>query len=377
MNALFVLVHEINAIFVANAIFKEMKGVDGKITIVDVARRAGVSKGTVDRVLHNRGEVSAASAEKVRKAVKELGYEPNLYASLLATRTPRMIALLLPRYESGEYWEKIAQGFDKGGAEAEALGIHVQKFLYDQYDPVSFDEAAAELLASQPSGVVLAPLFLRGSTKLVNALQSKDIPYVYVDSKLEDDGYFAYFGMPMYKSGYLCACLLTERCPVESVDEIAVVRIQRDRSRQSDPTVSRRAGFNDYITDHFPSCRIHNIFIDPSDKDSVDAILEAFFSEHPDIRFVVMFNSRIHLIRNYLGSHPLPARRVIGFDDLDKNLEMLKDGVVDILISQHSDMQSHRAVNTLADYIILHKKPQRRDNYMHMDILTRFNDENY
>ena len=109
----------------------------------------------------------------------------------------------------------------------------------------------------------------------------------------------------------------------------------------------------------------------------VDAILEAFFSEHPDIRFVVMFNSRIHLIRNYLGSHPLPARRVIGFDDLDKNLEMLKDGVVDILISQHSDMQSHRAVNTLADYIILHKKPQRRDNYMHMDILTRFNDENY
>ena len=42
-----------------------------KITIFDVAARAGVSKGTVDRVLHNRGEVSRKSAEKVRKAIEE------------------------------------------------------------------------------------------------------------------------------------------------------------------------------------------------------------------------------------------------------------------------------------------------------------------
>ena len=48
-----------------------------KITIFDVAEKAGVSKGTVDRVLHNRGEVSRKSAEKVRKAIEELNYEPN------------------------------------------------------------------------------------------------------------------------------------------------------------------------------------------------------------------------------------------------------------------------------------------------------------
>ena len=45
-----------------------------KITIFDVAEKAGVSKGTVDRVLHNRGEVSRKSAEKVRKAIEELNY---------------------------------------------------------------------------------------------------------------------------------------------------------------------------------------------------------------------------------------------------------------------------------------------------------------
>ena len=55
-----------------------------KITINDIARRTGLSKGTVDRVLHNRGEVSRKSYERVMEVIRELGYEPNVYASLLA-----------------------------------------------------------------------------------------------------------------------------------------------------------------------------------------------------------------------------------------------------------------------------------------------------
>ena len=50
----------------------------GKITINDVARAAGVSKGTVDRVLHARGEVSKKSREKVLKVIEELGFKPNM-----------------------------------------------------------------------------------------------------------------------------------------------------------------------------------------------------------------------------------------------------------------------------------------------------------
>ncbi|MCR4570191.1 MAG: LacI family DNA-binding transcriptional regulator, partial [Bacteroidales bacterium] len=49
-----------------------------KATINDIARLTGLSKGTVDRVLHNRGEVSRKSYQKVMDVIKELGYEPNL-----------------------------------------------------------------------------------------------------------------------------------------------------------------------------------------------------------------------------------------------------------------------------------------------------------
>lgn len=345
-----------------------------RITIFDVAARAGVSKGTVDRVIHNRGEVSRKSAEKVRKAIEELNYEPNLYASLLASKKSRMIACLLPESDAGEYWGKVRRGFLDGGAEVAGLNIVTKLFSYDQYDPLSFERACDSLLASSPAGVVLPPLFKNSTMSLASKLKALDIPYVYVDTKLEDGDYFAYFGMPMYQSGYLCAALLTERLDPEDVKDIVVVRITRDKSRLSDPTVNRREGFIDYILDHFPDCRINNIFLDPSRPESVNSSLKELT---PDRKLVVMFNSRIHLIADFLRDNPSPGRRVIGFDNLDRNIEVLREGLVTLLIAHHAELQSHKAVLTLSDYILVGKRPLNRDNYVHMDILSRLNIDNY
>ena len=85
-----------------------------KVTINDIARLTGLSKGTVDRVLHNRGEVSRKSYEKVMAVIREKGYEPNLYASLLANKKKRLIAIVLPHPEPGSYWDLATSGIQKG-----------------------------------------------------------------------------------------------------------------------------------------------------------------------------------------------------------------------------------------------------------------------
>ncbi len=66
------------------------------IRIKDVAERAGVSVGTVDRVLHQRGEVSPETREIVLKIIDELEYSPNLLASTLASSRTHNIAVLIP-----------------------------------------------------------------------------------------------------------------------------------------------------------------------------------------------------------------------------------------------------------------------------------------
>ena len=90
-----------------------------------------------------------------------------------------------------------------------------------------------------------------------------------------------------------------------------------------------------------------------------------------------MFNSRIHLLVPWLAAHPVKGRRVVGFDNLPENIAALRRGVVTSLIGQRPDVQVTRAIEALAEAIVLQKLPPQKDAFMHMDILTRYNVDYY
>lgn len=359
-----------------------MKEESGKITLKDVARMAGVSRGTVDRVIHNRGEISKKSHDDVMRVIKEIGYKPNIYASILAHGKGRVLALLLPNFRKGEYWEMADRGANQAVGYARTFNVDIEKILYDQYDIESFRNACTRLLELSPSAVVLAPVFRHETAILTATLRERGIPYSYVDTRLEEDGYLTFYGMPMYKSGSLCAELLFDS--ISSVPEsscrmkVALVRIERDRQRKTDPTRTRREGFMDYMAEHYPDVEIRSVFINPHDPWGIESTLADFFEANPGITHVAMFNSRVHLIAPALeaicgGDMP----RVVGFDNLDDNLSALRRGAIKYLITQHTDEQTRLAINSLVDYLALNKEPERRDNYLHMDILSRSNVDDY
>ena len=85
--------------------------------IKDIALLSGVSTGTVDRILHHRGKVSAEAQQKVEKVLKEIDYHPNMIARSLALKKPYRLIALIPKYESGSYWDKVNQGIEKAKKE--------------------------------------------------------------------------------------------------------------------------------------------------------------------------------------------------------------------------------------------------------------------
>ncbi len=204
-------------------------------------------------------------------------------------------------------------------------------------------------------------------------MSDRGICYVYIDSKLEEDGYLAYFGMQMYQSGYLCADILTGGM---DTDRINIIRIARDKEGLSDPTYMRRAGFKDYISEHCPGCEINNVFIDPKDSDSIYDTLDNMFADSPS-KNIVMFNSRIHLVTDYLRQRNIAGCRVVGFDVLERNLSAMREGYVQFLIAQHSDQQAVDAINSIVETAILRRPLQKRDNFTPMDILNRLNCDYY
>ena len=343
-------------------------------TIYDVAREAGVARATVDRVIYRRGGVAESTIKRVNEVIERLGYTANPNASRLASKKKLTIACLIPQFEEGEYWSVAYKGFVNGAKSIKTYDVSTDIHLFDPNSIESFRRECDAIIASKPAGVITNVVFADAVKEFATMLDKAEIPYAFVDQKIDGLNYTVYFGADPSEAGMLGAFLLTNRMEVH---DIAMIRLIRDANQMADPNRVRRNGFIEYIQEHCPGCRIHTIFIPPHNPSQTYEILNTFFKEHPEVRHITMANSRIHLIADYLRRNPSVDRHVVGFDDLEKNIEVLNEGLVEYLVTRHIPMQSYYTISHLAAAIIGGKLPEKRDNLMHMDILHRLNSKHY
>ena len=216
-----------------------------KIRIKDIAQKAGVSEGTVDRVLHNRGEVSEKSRQAVQKAIDELHYRPNVYARSLATKKHFRFIFFLPEHTQADYWEKVEEGINMAASELADFNVAVTPLYYNQYNHSSYAEKARQILDLQPDGVVIVPTFTEDAHVLIAGLKEKNIPYSFIDSLIDDQGFLSYYGQHSFHSGYIAAKLLLENLPLYS--HVLLVRAKREGGIISNQTQERYKGFIDYV----------------------------------------------------------------------------------------------------------------------------------
>ncbi len=105
-----------------------------KIRIKDIAEMAGVSAGTVDRVLHNRGNVSEPARLAVEKVLEKVNYKPNIHVSALSLKRRYKIVVATPEASHGEYWESIHNGIRHAIEEYENIKMESLILTYNQYD---------------------------------------------------------------------------------------------------------------------------------------------------------------------------------------------------------------------------------------------------
>jgi LacI family transcriptional regulator len=89
----------------------------GRITLKDIAELAGVSIGTVYRVLHNNGRFSDETKGKVLRIIEEHGYKSSLHASANSMRRRLKFVIVLPGCSDGDYWSCIKDGIVRAVAD--------------------------------------------------------------------------------------------------------------------------------------------------------------------------------------------------------------------------------------------------------------------
>ena len=314
-----------------------------RIRIKDIARLADVSVGTVDRVLHGRSGVSEASKQKVKNILKQLDYQPNMYASALASNKKYTFACLLPQHEASEYWTDVETGIHKAIDTYSDFNIEALISHYDPYDYHSFAEAANALLTPSPDGVLLAPTAPQFTCPLTKELTRRAIPYIYIDSNIKEQPALAFFGQDSHRSGFFAARMLMLLAG-EGAREIAIFRKINEGIVGSNQQERREIGFREYMQRHHPHCQIRELDLHAKRDTEDTQMLDEFFAQHPTLKNGITFNSKAYIIGEYLQKKGMTDFNLMGYDLLQRNVACLKQGSIFFLIAQQPVL-----ANRLAD----------------------------
>ncbi len=346
-----------------------------KLRIKDIAELAGVSEGTVDRVLHNRGDVSQKSHDAVNKVLDELNYSPNLLARSLASKKLYTFLYIIPEHKTSDYWEIVENGFAQAAADYSHYNVKIEKLYFSQFDLNSFIEVAKKAIKILPDAVFLAPIFKNESLSFSKQLSELKIPLSFIDSMIPEAEFSTYYGQDSFQSGYLAAKMLLGALPQQS--QVLVIRTQRKGS-VSNQTIARYNGFVQYISDHNIENQYDIINIEFSNSDEVAnrEVFEQCIAKNKNIKAAITFNSKVHRLAKLLVDLEQENLRIIGYDLLKQNVEYLKSGVINLLIAQRPDKQSYSTVRDMCKQLI-YKQEVKKINYMPIDILMKENIDDY
>ena len=146
------------------------------LTMVDIAKIAGVSIATVSRVLNNSKSVKNETKKQVLKVIEEVGYEPNEIARELVTNTSRVIGLLIPDIMNN-YYAEIISGIDEI---ATKKGFTLLLYITNE-DPKKTVTYINEMIRRRVDGLVLLSIILNDNELIKKMKRSAAVVSVEAD----------------------------------------------------------------------------------------------------------------------------------------------------------------------------------------------------
>lgn len=343
-----------------------------KVRIVDIAKYAGVSIGTVDRVIHNRGEVAEETREKVRKVIKELNYKPDILARTLVMKKKWRFAALIPgSYNQVPFWDDPLKGMHRALSEISHFGVTLEEYLFSVFDLATFEQKSAELLRSKPDGVVFAPLYARHAIGFLRKCRDLSIPVVLINAFVPLRYPLAFIGQNSRQSGRVAAHLFDKMLPPDAL--IAVVSIAGPIEEQLHIS-EREKGFREYFlrSPLAAGKTIITIHVRSNEARAIQQALREYLDENPPVSGIFVVNSNAGKVAEALQILNLPVSLLAGYDLTPENRLHLEKGDITFLIGQKPDLQGYKGLMDLYNALVM-QKPVERISYMPIDIITREN----
>ncbi len=322
------------------------------ITIREIADLAGVSRGTVDRVINRRGGVSPAIEHRVATIINQYGYKPNKAArALVKSRKTYAIGVISATVEN-IFFKDVLEGIQYATREFADSGFSVRHREVAKFSVKDQLDCIDALLEEGVDGLAINPINDDKIREKLAAATRRGIPVITFNSDIEGVDRLAYIGCDYRKTGRIALGLLA--LATRERANVAIVT----GSMKSLGHWQRVKGVRDELR-NFPRMRLVDVVENFDDDIASYARVRELLEKEKEIdAFYFSTAGKEGGIRAILETRPRKQPKIVTVDLDDFTRQCLVDGTVVATVCQQPFIQGYEPLRQLANYLTFRDKPE-------------------
>ncbi len=337
-------------------------------SIKEIAERARVSRGTVDRALNHRGGVNKETAEKIQRIADALGYKPNVVGKALASqRKPVTIGVVINNI-GNPFFDDVLLGIADAQKEIRDFGFNIKIRTEKGYDPQKQLKDIQNLVDDGIEGLVITPVTDARIVACLNKLIDDQMRVVCCNLDIPGVNYLAYVGCDYFKSGQtageMIGLSMNGKGNLDIVGCSNAIYCHRLRVE----------GCLDVLSKNYPGIKINQI-IEVDDDDEI-AFGKTFRMLSDDHSINALYFSAAGTSGGLEAVKQLDLVgkiQIFTFDSIPVVVEAIKNGIVLATIDQQAYVQGYRSVRTLFDAILNSRLPESDHLITELNVKLRYN----
>lgn len=338
-----------------------------KPTVHDIAREAGVSLATVDRVLNARPGVRAKTVERVQGAVDKLGYVRDTYAANLARQRQYRFAFVLPEGPS-QFIDTLKSALSEAVEAQFTDRVSVRVIAVPSRDPHSVVRQLRSLDPGRLDGVAIMAPETPQVRDAVAWLASQGVAVVALVSDLPNSDRAYFIGINSISAGRTAGMLMGRFIGTRGGTVLTVTNSLLARD-----SIERRLGFDQVMERDFARLTVLPSIESHDDAARMVSVVRHALAAHPDLVGVYSMGSGNRPLLQTLRSDPRLAGIVVIAHELTPlTREALETGGVDAVITQnvgHLVRSALRVLRAKCDGVSIYEAQER----IRIDIVIREN----
>ena len=332
-----------------------------KVTIKEIAERAGVHRATVDKVLHNRVGVSDEVRMKVQRIIKEMGYTPNPAGRVLQKQGKKYrIEAILVEVDALPF---LKAGIEQGVHNQVGFDIEVTYAISKFQDAERQKEFIDNAIAARADGIIISPI---NSDRAVDS----GIPVVATNADIDGTKRTCCVGINNRKAARIAGRLMGQF--LGGTGKIAVVSSAIASENNNYYVQVRETEFADFIHKEYPDIEIITTLDSFEDPQITYEKTVKLLRDYQDLQGIYITCGGVSQVGRALEeSGRAKDIRVISFEDYPEVVDLIRKDVIDCTLAGELQQQGEIPVQIIMDYLVFGKEPEQQQIFTDIRVLVK------